>query len=231
MRAVDQHRHAGRTTRRDDRVQRQHQRAAGGDVINHRDARTPGQCRGNGGNDRRGVGAGKRNHRLGHPRAGALGHEPHRVAHRAVAVAEHQHLVVRRQTQRPQHGVAAGGGVVEEADVVAVRAEEHAEPRGGRHQSRLQPLMHEARGLRLELASPILLRRQHDARGCAEGTVIDGQPAPVQRPLVPHRAAKQRRRRVGPAHADGSRGTAAFTESCICTKLRGCSRKYTLACR
>ena len=87
MRAVDQHRNARRVARRDDALQRQHQRAARGDVVDHGKLRAWRQRRCDVGDDRIGVGMRERHRGFHHACADPLAQVADGVAHRAVAVA------------------------------------------------------------------------------------------------------------------------------------------------
>ncbi len=80
-------------------LQRQHQRAAGGDVIHHGQPRPRRQRGGNIRHDGIGVRIGKWHLRFHDTCAGALAHMAHRVAHRAVAVGQDDDLVTRLKTQ------------------------------------------------------------------------------------------------------------------------------------
>ena len=175
VRAVDQHLRPGLLAKRHQPLQRQHQRAGRGDVVEHDEPRLRSQLRRHRFDDRVGTRSREGKQRLDHRSTGAPGHMAHRVAHRAVAVVEHQDLVAGPKAQRAQHGVAARGRIVDEADVLRLGAHEGGEPRGRLAQQRRQLDRHEARRLRFQLAAPVVLGVAHRHRHGAERAVVDGQ--------------------------------------------------------
>ena len=184
MRSVDQHRHAGRVALRDDARNRQHQRARRGDVVEHRQPRPRRQSGGNCVQHALFGGSGERQFRLNHPRAGPPDYVAHRVAHGAIDMGEDQHLVTRLQRQRPQHGVAASGRILQEGDVAPVRADQPAQCGGGVPQCPGEDAPHEMTGLALHALPPGLLDVEHCLRRGSERTMVDREPLRIEHPLV-----------------------------------------------
>ena len=54
-------------------------------------------------------------------------------------------------------------------------------------------MVHEPGGRSFHAKAPILLLRQYDTRCCAERTMIDMQPVPIQLPLMANGSSEYRR--------------------------------------
>jgi hypothetical protein len=126
VRAIDQHRNAGRVAHIDNPLQRQHQRAARGDVVHHNELRPWRQRRCDVGDDHIGVGMWERHVCFHDARTGAFTQVADSVAHRAVAVAEYHDLIVRRETEGTQHRIAAHCRILDKRDILAIGADERA---------------------------------------------------------------------------------------------------------
>jgi hypothetical protein len=128
VRAIDQHGDAGRMTRLDNILQRQHQRAARGDVIDHGEPCAWRHRCCDVGDDC--IGRGMREWHLGfhHAGAGAFTQVANRIAYCAIAMAQHHDFIIRSEMQRTQHRVATGRRVLDKRDVLAVGADEGGQP-------------------------------------------------------------------------------------------------------
>jgi hypothetical protein len=89
--------------------------------------------------------------------AGAAGYETDGVPDSAVGMAEDQYLVIRAQGQGSEDGVAAGGGVVHESEIVALGVEEASQRGSGASQGVREDGGHEAGRLPLHLVLPCAL--------------------------------------------------------------------------
>ena len=121
-----------------------------------------------------------------HPGARLLRHEAQRVGAGVVAVAGGEQLVTRREVERAEHRVDAGGGVGDEDEIVTLRADELREPRAGHLAQRLELAHHEAHGLGLELIAKLTLLFEHHARRRPEAAVIEEVNRVVELPRVAH---------------------------------------------
>jgi hypothetical protein len=155
-------------------------------MVDDRDPCAPRQRSANAGDDRCRLRPRERHLRLDHPRSRLLGDVADRVAHRRVAVRKHEDLVPGGECQRAEHGVAAGGGVLDKGDVAAVGADEGAEAFGRRPQSLRKDLEEKAVWLGLHAFSPLLLNLQYSTWCGPERAVVHMQPPPIQQPFVTH---------------------------------------------
>ena len=192
VRAIHQHRDIPRVAQGRNLGHRQHQSARRGDVIDHRQPRARRDRRRHRLQNRGGGRAGERNQRLGHARTGPFGDEPDCVPHRAIAMRQHQDLVIRLQAQRPQHGVASGGRVVDEHHVIPARADEPRQPIRRRPQRVRHHRPHEPGRLRLHPIAPGPLFGQHRQRRRAEGAVVDRQEIRIEPPQAAALPAQRR---------------------------------------
>src|SRR6266566_6440100 len=127
--------------------------------------------------------------RKGHPRndnacAIAVGGESQRIDGCVVLVVRRQQLVTGRETQRAEHGVDAGRGVLDEREVLRVSTKERSKLGASAIEKSFQVIVEEAAGPALETIAQLPLGAKDDPRARSKRAVIEEGDRRVQDPFV-----------------------------------------------
>ncbi len=201
VRAVDQHVHAPRLQRRDQRLDREHHAGRAGHVVEKDE---PGPS-GDGAEHRvRHVDrTAEREGHLGHHHLcpGTLGHGTERVGAGIVGVVRGEQLVSGPEDEGAQDGVHPGGGVVDQREVVRIGSKEGPEPSASLVEQRLDRPDEEVDGIALHPCPELGLQREHLARAGAERAMVQEGDARIQRPVGGERRRRRAPHRPGPSPA------------------------------